>query len=67
MNDMRKKLHRSYFFADGHAVLVYEKHARQAGGISRITRTLNAQHERSGHRCNHSGCLLVEVTGLWEP
>lgn len=64
---MKKRLHCGYLFADGHAALVYEKHDRQAGGISCITRTLNPQHERSGHRCNHSACLRVEVTGLWEP
>ena len=28
---MKKKLHCAYLFADGHAVLVYEKHHRQAG------------------------------------
>jgi hypothetical protein len=30
---MKKKLHCAYLFADGHAVLVYEKHDRQAGEI----------------------------------
>jgi hypothetical protein len=30
---MNKKLHCAYLFADGHAVLVYEKHDRQAGDI----------------------------------
>ncbi len=30
---MKKKLHCAYLFADGHAVLVYEKHDRQAGDI----------------------------------
>ncbi len=65
---MRKRLNCAYLFADGHAVLVYEKHDQPAGGISCITRMLNAQHyKRSGQRCNHSGCLLLEATGLWEP
>jgi prepilin-type processing-associated H-X9-DG protein len=30
---MRKKLQCAYLFADGHAVLVYEKHDRQAGDM----------------------------------
>jgi len=30
---MKKKLHCFYLFADGHAVLIYEKHDRQAGEI----------------------------------
>jgi prepilin-type processing-associated H-X9-DG protein len=30
---MRKKLHCTYLFADGHAVIIYEKHDRQGGEI----------------------------------
>jgi len=30
---MKKKLHCTYLFADGHAVIIYEKHDRQRGEI----------------------------------
>jgi hypothetical protein len=50
---MRKKLHCAYLFADGHAVLVYEKHDRQAGDI-RWAEVI----EKFGPECRFEGRIV---------
>ena len=51
---MKKKLHYAYLFADGHAVLVYEKHHRQAGD----TRWAEVV-EKFGPKCRFTGCIVL--------
>jgi hypothetical protein len=50
---MKKKFHCGYLFADGHAVLVYEKHDRQAGDI-RWAEVL----EKFGPECRFKGRIV---------
>ena len=50
---MRKKLHCAYLFGDGHAVLVYEKHDRQAGDI-RWAEVV----EKFGPECRFTGRIV---------
>jgi prepilin-type processing-associated H-X9-DG protein len=50
---MKKKLHCAYLFADGHAVLVYEKHDRRAGD----THWAEAV-EKFGPECRFTGCIV---------
>jgi hypothetical protein len=50
---MNKKLHCAYLFADGHAVLVYEKHDQRAGGI-RWAEVI----EKFGPECQFTGRII---------
>jgi len=50
---MRKNLHCAYLFADGHAVLVYEKHDRRAGDI-RWAEVI----EKFGPECRFTGRII---------
>ena len=50
---MKQKLHCAYLFADGHAVLVYEKHDRQAGDI-RWAEVV----EKFGPECRFTGRIV---------
>jgi len=50
---MKKKLHCAYLFADGHAVLVYEKHDRRAGDIRWAELV-----EQFGPECRFSGRVM---------
>ena len=50
---MKKKLHCAYLFADGHAVLVYEKHDPQAGDI-RWAEVM----EKFGPECRFTGRII---------
>ncbi len=50
---MKKKLNCAYLFADGHAVLVYEKHDRLAGDI-RWAEVI----EKFGPECRFTGCIV---------
>ena len=52
---MKKKLHCAYLFADGHAVLVYEKHDRQAGDI-RWAEVV----EQFGPECRFTGRVMFQ-------
>jgi hypothetical protein len=55
---MNKKLHCAYLFADGHAVLVYEKHDRRAGD----TRWVEVV-EKFGPKCRFTGCIVFHRGG----
>jgi hypothetical protein len=50
---MNKKLHCAYLYADGHAVLVYEKHDRQAGDIRWVEIV-----EKFGPECRFTGRIV---------
>lgn len=50
---MKKKLHCAYLFADGHAVLVYEKRDRQAGDIRWVEVV-----EKFGPECRFAGRIV---------
>jgi hypothetical protein len=50
---MKKKLHCAHLFADGHAVLVYEKHDRRAGD----THWAEAV-EKFGPECRFTCCIV---------
>jgi hypothetical protein len=50
---MKKQLHCAYLFADGHAVLIYEKRDRQAGDI-RWAEVI----EKFGPECRFTGCIV---------
>ena len=52
---MKKKLHCAYLFADGHAVLVYEKHDRKAGDI-RWAEVV----EKFGPECRFTGRIMFD-------
>ena len=49
----KKKLHCAYLFGDGHAVLVYEKHDRQAGDIRWVEVV-----EKFGPECRFTGRIV---------
>jgi hypothetical protein len=49
----KKKLHCAYLFGDGHAILVYEKHERQAGDIRWVEVV-----EKFGPECRFTGRIV---------